>query len=89
VADENAFGADEDAFDEQAQDALPFGDGGGAGVGAELAEEVFEAGGELGVGLAVDELRGSAASWLRRLLSRERSSGMRSRSSSREISSSW
>jgi hypothetical protein len=32
--------------------------GGGAGVGAQLGEEVFEAGGELEVGLAVDELGG-------------------------------
>jgi hypothetical protein len=58
VADEDAFGADEDVFDEQAQDALLLGDGGGADVGAELGEEVFEAGGQLEVGLAVDELCG-------------------------------
>ena len=47
VADEDAFGADEDVFDQQAQDALLLGDGGGVGVAAELGEEVFEAGGEL------------------------------------------
>jgi hypothetical protein len=39
VSDEDAFGADEDVFDEQAQHALLVGDGGGAGVGAELGEE--------------------------------------------------
>jgi hypothetical protein len=47
----------EDVFDEQAQHALLLRDGGGACVGAESGEEVFEAGGELEVGLAVDELR--------------------------------
>jgi hypothetical protein len=58
VADEDAFRADEDVLDEQAQDALLFGDGGGGGVVAEAGEEVLEAGGELEVGLAVDELVG-------------------------------
>src|SRR3954470_375481 len=58
VADEDAFGADEDVLDEQAQDALLLGDGGGGGVAAEPGEEVLQAGGELEVGLAVDELVG-------------------------------
>ena len=58
VADEDAFGADEDVLDEQAQDALLLGDGGGCGVAAEPGEEVLQTGGELEVGLPVDELVG-------------------------------
>jgi hypothetical protein len=60
VADEDTFGADEDVFDEQAQHALLLGDGGGGGIVAELGEEVFEAGGQLEVDLAVDELGGQS-----------------------------
>jgi len=42
MADEDAFGADEDVFDQQPQDALLLGDGGGGGVGvaAELGEPI-------------------------------------------------
>jgi hypothetical protein len=58
MPDDDPFWSDEDILDEQAQHALPLGDGDGARVGAELSEEVFESGGELEVGLAVDELRG-------------------------------
>ncbi|MEH1125290.1 hypothetical protein [Micromonospora sp. CPCC 206061] len=50
--------ADEDVFDEQAQHALLLGDGGCAGVVAQAGEEVLETGGELEVGVAVDELGG-------------------------------
>ena len=58
VADEDAVGADEDVLDEQTQHALLLGDGGGGGVGAKPGEEALKAGGELEVGLAVDELGG-------------------------------
>jgi hypothetical protein len=58
VSDEDPSGPDEDVFDEQAQDALLLGDGGGAGIAAEPVEEVFEVGGEFEVGVAVDELGG-------------------------------
>jgi retron-type reverse transcriptase len=47
VADEDAFGSDEDVLDEQPQDALLLGDGGHGGVFAELGEEVLQAGSEL------------------------------------------
>jgi hypothetical protein len=42
VADGDLVGADEDFFDEQPQDALAFGDGGGGGLLVEAGEEVFE-----------------------------------------------
>jgi hypothetical protein len=58
VADEDTFWTDEDVFDEQAQHALLLGDGCGTGIVAERGEEVLEAGGQLEVGLAVDELGG-------------------------------
>ena len=56
VPDGDPFRADEDVLDEQPEHALAFCDGGGGGVVAELAEEVFEAVGEFEVGLAVGEL---------------------------------
>jgi hypothetical protein len=58
VPDGDLLGSDEDVLDEQPQDALLLGDGGHGGVFAELGEEVLQAGGELEVGLAVDELVG-------------------------------
>ena len=58
VADDDALGADEDVFDDQAQDALLLGEGRGAGVAAEPGEEAFEVVGELEVGVAVGELGG-------------------------------
>lgn len=48
----------EDVFDGQVEHPLTLGDCGDARVGAETEEEVFKAGGELEVVLAVDELRG-------------------------------
>jgi hypothetical protein len=56
VPDGDLFGTDEDVLDEQAQHALTLGHLGHRGVAAELGEEVFEAGGELEVGVAVGEL---------------------------------
>jgi len=58
VADDDALGADEDVFDDQAQDALLLGEGRGAGVAAEPGEEAFEAVGKLEIGVAVGELGG-------------------------------
>ena len=56
VADGDLFGADENVFDEQAQDALAFGDGGCGGLAAQPGKEVFEVVGELEVDLPVGEL---------------------------------
>jgi len=56
VADGDLVGADEDVFDEQAQDALAFFDGGDFGLGVELGEESFEVAGQSEVGVAVGEL---------------------------------
>ncbi|MFI6360074.1 reverse transcriptase domain-containing protein [Streptomyces sp. NPDC050743] len=56
VSDRDLFGADEDVFDQEPQDALPFGDLGCGGVGAELGEEAFQVVGEFEVGVAVGEL---------------------------------
>ena len=56
VADGDLFGADENVFDEQAQDALAFGDGRCGGLAAQPGEEVFEVVGELEVDLPVGEL---------------------------------
>ena len=58
VADDDALGADEDVFDDQAQYALLLGEGRGAGVAAESGEEAFEVVGELEIGVAVGELGG-------------------------------
>src|SRR5450759_3556929 len=49
VADDDAFGADEDVLDEQAQHALLLVDGCSGCVVLERGEEAFEAGGELEV----------------------------------------
>src|SRR5664279_2434246 len=56
VPDGDLVGADEDVFDEQAQDALALGDGGGGGLVAQSGEEVFEVVGEFEVDLAVGQL---------------------------------
>src|SRR4051812_2614485 len=56
MPDGDLVGADEDVFDEQPQDALTFGNGGGGGLGAQVGEEVLEAVGELKVDLAVGQL---------------------------------
>ena len=56
VADGDLVGADENVFDEQAQDALAFGDGRCGGLAAQPGEEVFEVVGELEVDLPVGEL---------------------------------
>jgi broad specificity phosphatase PhoE len=56
VPDGDLLGSDEDVFDEQAQDALAFGDGGGVRSAVEVGEEAFEVVGELEVDLAVGEL---------------------------------
>src|SRR5262245_58470016 len=53
VADGDLVGADEHVFDEQAQDALAFGDGRCGGLAAQPGEEVFEVVGELEVDLPV------------------------------------
>ena len=53
---EPAPDADENVFDEQAQDALAFGDGRCGGLAARPGEEVFEVVGELEVDLPVGEL---------------------------------
>jgi hypothetical protein len=58
VADEDAFGSDQDVLDEQAQHALLLGSGRASGVVAEAGEEVLEVVGEFEVGLPVDELSG-------------------------------
>ena len=55
VADGDLFRADEDVFDEQAQDASAFGDGRGRPCRA-AGEEAFEVGGEGEVGFPVGEL---------------------------------
>src|SRR5660397_182144 len=89
VSDRDLVGADEDVFDEQAQDSLAFFDGRSAGLGAQSGEEAFEVVGEFEVDLPVGELAVEASICWRRLVSRDRSSGIRERSSSREISSSW
>src|SRR5664279_5969221 len=56
VSDSDLVGADEDVFDEQSQDALAFGDGDGAGLGAQSGEEAFDVVGEFEVDLPVGEL---------------------------------
>ncbi len=56
VADGDLVGADEHVLDEQAQDALAFGDGRCGGLAAQPGEEVFEVVGELEVDLPVGEL---------------------------------
>src|SRR6478752_4131903 len=56
VADGDLVRADEHVFDEQAQDALAFGDGRCGGLAAQPGEEVFEVVGELEVDLPVGEL---------------------------------
>src|SRR5258705_9178082 len=56
VADGDLVGADEHVFDEQAQDALAFGDGRCGGLAAQPGEEVFEVVGEFEVDLPVGEL---------------------------------
>ena len=56
VADGDFVGADENVFDEQAQDALAFGDGRCGGLAAQPGEEVFQVVGELEVDLPVGEL---------------------------------
>jgi len=48
--------ADEDVFDEQAQDPLPFGHGRGGGLVTQSGEEVLQVVGELEVDLPVGEL---------------------------------
>jgi len=49
-------GADEDVFDERAQDPLPFGHGRGGGLVTQSGEEVLQVVGELEVDLPVGEL---------------------------------
>src|SRR5664279_6406441 len=56
VSDGDFLWADEDVFDEQAQDALALWDGGGGGLVAQPGEEVFEVVGEFEVDLAVGQL---------------------------------
>src|SRR3954447_22424639 len=56
MPDGDLVGVDEDVLDEQPQDALTFGNGGGGGLGAQVGEEVLEAVGELKVDLAVGQL---------------------------------
>src|SRR5664280_447191 len=56
VSDRDLVGADEDVFDEQAQDSLAFFDGRSAGLGAQSGEEAFEVVGEFEVDLPVGEL---------------------------------
>src|SRR3954469_21009114 len=56
MPDGDLVGADKDVLDEQPQDALTFGNGGGGGLGAQVGEEVLEAVGELKVDLAVGQL---------------------------------
>jgi hypothetical protein len=56
VPDGDLLGADEDVFDEQAQDALALGHGGGVRALVEAGEEAFEVVGEFEVDLAVGEL---------------------------------
>ena len=56
MSDGDLVGADEDVFDEQAQDPLAFGDGRGSGFVVQAGEEVFEVVGEAEVDLAVGEL---------------------------------
>src|SRR6185312_6919693 len=56
VAGGDLVGADEHVFDEQAQDALAFGDGRVGGLVTQPGEEVFEVVGELEVDLPVGEL---------------------------------
>ena len=56
VPDGDLLGADEDVFDQQPQDAAPFGGGGGFGAGVQLGQEALEVIGELEVGVAVGGL---------------------------------
>src|SRR6185312_15723366 len=56
VPDGDLVGSDEDVFDEQAQYASAFFDGGEFRLGVELGEETFEVRGEGEVGLVVGEL---------------------------------
>src|SRR5690348_5028953 len=56
-ADGDVLGSDEDVLDQQPQDPLPFGDGGGVGGVVELVEESAEVLGEFEVGAAVRGLR--------------------------------
>ena len=53
VADGDVLGADEDVFDDQAQDALAVFDGGGVGVVVQGGQEGLHVGGEGEVVLAV------------------------------------
>src|SRR6476660_1840600 len=76
-ADGDLFGAAENVFDEQAQDALAFGDGRCGGLAAQPGEEVFEVVGELEVDLRSASWLSRASIWWCRLLWRARSSGMR------------
>ncbi len=56
VADGDVVGADEDVFDDQAQDALTVVDGGGVGPVVQGGEEGFDVGGQGEVVLAVGVL---------------------------------
>jgi hypothetical protein len=56
VADGDFFRADEDVFDQQAQDPPAVFGAGAGGLAAELGEEAFEVVGELEVGVAVGGL---------------------------------
>ena len=56
VSDGDLLGSDEDVFDKQPQDPLTFLNGGELDLGVQLAEEAFEIGGEVEVGLTVGEL---------------------------------
>src|SRR6478752_3620194 len=57
VADGDVLWSDEDVLDQQSEDALAFGDGGGVGGAAELAEEAGQVLGEFEAGTAVRGLR--------------------------------
>src|SRR6266581_1973443 len=56
VPDGDLFRADEDVLDQQPQHVLAFGDGGGLGFAAQLAEESFQVVSELEVGVPVGGL---------------------------------
>src|SRR5213076_2033001 len=56
VPDGDLFGSDQDVFDQESQDALPFFDVGGGRAVVELGEEAFQVVGEFQVGIAVGEL---------------------------------
>jgi hypothetical protein len=56
VPNGDLLGSDEDVVDKQPQDLLTFLNGGDLDLGVQLAEEVFEIGGEVEVGLTVGEL---------------------------------